>query len=169
MHHILDIVNLDEVQNLKDMGKSQARTNDFSNEIIQKIAKRYQSAVDDQELILSAPSYWRIETRPKGHDWHYDGCKEENGTLVDNHMAWCKLGTSALLSDPDSFTGGELKFLIDDQEVIVHNHYLSGVMYSAGKYDKPLKHKVEPHKGNRTVLLMFFATKPVSKDQLKGN
>ena len=169
MHQILGIVNLDELQDLKDMGKLKHKSHDFSHKIIEKVAKRYQSAVDDQELILSAPSYWRIETRPKGHDWHYDGCKEENGTLVDNHMAWCKLGTSILLSDPDSFTGGELKFLIDDQEVIVHNHYLSGVMYSAGKNDKPLKHKVEPHKGKRTVLLMFFATKPVSKDQLKGN
>jgi hypothetical protein len=169
MHHILGIVNLDEVQDLKDVGKLGHKSHDFSHKIIEKVAKRYQSAVDDQELILSAPSYWRVETRPKGHKWHYDGCKEENGELVDNHMAWCRIGTSALLSNPDSFTGGELKFLIDDQEVIVHNHYLSGVMYSAGKHDKPLKHKVEPHKGDRTVLLMFFATKPVSKDQLKGN
>lgn len=169
MHQILGIVTPNDAEDLRNMSNLNNKNTDWSPQIIRDIADRYQQELDDQELILSAPSYWRIEIMSKGHDWHYDGCKEENGELVDNHMPWCKIGTSILLSKSDEYTGGALKFLVDGQEVTVHNHYLSGVMYSADKHNNPLKHKVEPHKGNRVVLLMFFATKPVSQDQLKGN
>ena len=154
----LGIVTPDEANNLKDMGKSKGMKSDFSHELVQKVAKRYQSMVDDQEFILQSPSYWRIETRPKGHEWHF----------VDNHMAWCQVGTTVLLSDPDKFTGGRLFFEIDGEPTEVKDHYLNGVIYTAGKFNNPVRHMVEPHKGKRTVLLMFFATKPVSKDQLKG-
>lgn len=169
MHQILGIVTPNDAEDLRNMSKYNNNISDFSHQTIKKIANTYQKELDDQELILSKPSYWRIEHKSKGHDWHYDGCKEANGKLVDNHMAWCNIGTSILLSKSDEYTGGALKFLVDGQEVTIHNHYLSGVMYSADKHNNPLKHKVEPHKGNRVVLLMFFATKPVSQDQLKGN
>ena len=165
----LGIVTPDEAYKLKDMGSLGRRRSDFSHELIQKVAKRYQSIVNDQEFILQSPSYWRVETRPKGHKWHFDGCKLVNGKFKDNHMAWCQVGTTVLLSDPDEFTGGRLFFEIDGEPTEVKDHYLNGICYTAGKFNNPVRHMVEPHKGNRTVLLMFFATKPVSQDQLKGN
>ena len=164
----LGIVTPDEANNLKDMGKSKGMISDFSHELIQKVAKRYQSMVDDHEFVLQKPSYWRIETRPKGHEWHFDGCKLKNGEFIDNHMAWCQYGTTVLLSDPEEFTGGDIYFEINGEPTKIHNHYLNGICYTAGKYNNPVRHMVEPHRGNRTVLLMFFATRPVSKDQLKG-
>ena len=115
--------------------------------------------VDGQEFILESPSYWRIETRPKGHEWHFDGCKLVNGEFVDNHMAWCEIGTTMLLSTPECFTGGRVFFEIGGEPVEVKDHYLNGVCYTAGKLNNPLRHMVEPHEGTRTVLLMFFATK----------
>ena len=60
-------------------------------------------------------------------------------------------------------------FEVDGEPQEVKDHYLNGVIYTAGKFNNPVRHMVEPHRGNRTVLLMFFATKPVSQDQLKGN
>ena len=164
----LGIVTPNEAHKLKNMGRIKGMKSDFSHELIQKVAKRYQSIVNDQEFILQSPSYWRVETRPKGHKWHFDGCKLVSGEFKDNHMAWCQVGTTVLLSDPDEFTGGRLFFEIDGEPTEVKDHYLNGVCYTAGKFNNPVRHMVEPHKGKRTVLLMFFATKPVSKDQLKG-
>jgi hypothetical protein len=148
-----------EAKDLKDMGYSQRLNSDFSSEIVQKIAKRYQKQIDDQEFVLKSPSYWRIETRPKGHPWHFDGCKVINGRFVDNHMAWCEYGTTALLTPPENFTGGNIYFEVDGEPQKVKDHYLNGVIYTAGKLNNPVRHMVEPHKGNRTVLLMFFAIK----------
>ena len=164
----LGILTPDEANKLKDMGRSKGIKFDFSHELVQKVAKRYQSMMDDQEFILQSPSYWRIETRPKGHEWHFDGCKLVNGKFEDNHMAWCQYGTTVLLSDPGEFTGGSIYFEVDGEPKEVKDHYLNGVCYTAGKFNNPVRHMVEPHQGKRTVLLMFFATKPVSKDQLKG-
>lgn len=164
----LGIVTPDEAKYLKDLGHSQRLISDFSHELIQKVAKRYQSMVDDHEFVLQKPSYWRIERRPKGHPWHFDGCKSINGEFVDNHMAWCEYGTTVLLTPPENFTGGKIYFEVDGEPQEVKDHYLNGVIYTAGKFNNPVRHMVEPHEGNRTVLLMFFATKPESKDQLKG-
>ena len=167
-HQIQGILTPDEANNLKDMGRSGRMFSDFSHKLVQKVAKRYQSMVDDQEFILESPSYWRIETRPKGHSWHFDGCKLVNGEFIDNHMAWCQFGTTVCLSKPDEYTGGRIFFEIDGEPIQIKDHYLNGVCYPAGKFNNPVRHMVEPHKGKRTVLLMFFATKPVSQDQLKG-
>ena len=164
----LGILTPDEAKDIADLGQRNHSNSNFSHELVQKVAKRYQSMIDDQEFILESPSYWRIETRPKGHEWHFDGCKLVNGEFVDNHMAWCEVGTTVLLSDPDEFTGGRIFFEIDGEPQELKDHYLNGVCYTAGKFNNPVRHMVEPHQGKRTVLLMFFATKPVSKDQLKG-
>ena len=61
-HQITDLLTPGEADKLKNIGKYNASISDFSNELLQKVAKRYQSMVDDQEFILSSPSYWRIET-----------------------------------------------------------------------------------------------------------
>ena len=81
MHQILGIVTPNDAEDLRNMGNLNNKNTDWSPQIIRDIADRYQQELDDQELILSAPSYWRIEIMSKGHDWHYDGCKEENGEL----------------------------------------------------------------------------------------
>jgi len=166
---IPDILTSAEAQDLMDMTPKNQSINSFSNKIVQKVANTYQSKIKDRTFILEGPSYWRVENRPKGHKWHYDGCKDSGGELVDNHMPWCRIGTTALLTPHDQFTGGELSFKQAGKEFQIKDHYLNGVMYSAGKDDNPSMHKVEKHSGKRTVLLMFFATNPVSKDQLKGN
>ena len=106
MHQILGIVTPNDAEDLRNMSKYNANIFDFSHQTIKKIANAYQKKVDDQELILFKPSYWRIEHKSKGHDWHYDGCKEVDGKLVDNHMAWCEYGTTALLTPPENITGG---------------------------------------------------------------
>ena len=164
----LGILTPDEAKDIADLGQRNHSNSNFSHELVQKVAKRYQSMIDDQEFILESPSYWRIETRPKGHEWHFDGCKLIEGKFVDNHMAWCQIGTTVLLSDPKQFTGGRIFFEKDGEPQELKDHYLNGVCYPAGKFNNPARHMVEPHQGKRTVLLMFFATKPVSKDQLKG-
>ncbi len=168
IRQIQGILTPDEAQKVKEYGKTGAMISDFSHEIVQKVANAYQKEVDGHEFILKSPSYWRIETRPKGHEWHFDGCKLINGEFVDNHMAWCQYGTTVSLSRSDEYTGGKIYFEIDGEPKEVKDHYLKGVCYTAGKFNNPVRHMVEPHKGNRTVLLMFFATKPVSQDQLKG-
>ena len=152
------ILNPAEAQELLNMTPKNRSNNSFSNKIVQKVAKSYQSKIDNQVFVMEKPSYWRLESRPRGHKWHYDGCKEVDGKLVDNHMAWCKIGRTTLLTHHDQFTGGELTFKQQDKNFQIKDHYLNGVMYSAGKHDNPSMHKVEKHSGNRTVLLMFFAT-----------
>ena len=167
-HQIKGILTPDEAKDIANLGQRNQSNSDFSHELVQKVAKCYQLMVDDQEFILESPSYWRIETRPRGHKWHFDGCRLINGEFVDNHMAWCQFGTTVCLSKSDEYEGGRIFFEIDGEPTEIRDHYLNGVCYPAGKFNNPVRHMVEPHKGNRTVLLMFFATKPVSKDQLKG-
>jgi hypothetical protein len=74
-------------------------------------------------------------------------------------MAWCQYGTTVCLSSPYEYTGGRILFEIDGEPQEVKDHYLNGVIYTAGKFNNPVRHMVEPHQGNRTVLLMFFAIK----------
>ena len=106
--------------------------------------------------VLGKPSYWRVESNwDMGHKWHRDGCKEENGKFIPNHMAWCGYSASLLLTDPTTFSGGTFKF-DDPPEEHREDHYLSAVFYSSGAQNEPQLHMVEPYSGNRTVLLMFF-------------
>jgi hypothetical protein len=132
------------------------RSHDFeAHPVIKKVADTYRVCTG-QPLKFSEPSYWVLETRISGHDWHYDGCREKEGELVDNHMAWCRYGSSILISDPEHFTGGDLFYKDGDQERMIENHYLKGCIYGAAKDNNPVMHKATPHKGKRKVLLMFF-------------
>tara|TARA_R100000234_G_scaffold24382_1_gene14049 strand:+ start:4855 stop:5337 length:483 start_codon:yes stop_codon:yes gene_type:complete len=151
------IVTPAEAKELKDMGQLNHSISDFSGQIVNKMAKAYQSLVDQHELLLESPSYWRVESLPRGHGWHFDGCKLVDGAFVDNHMAWCNYGTTALLSKPGTFKNGRLFFEINGEPFEVEDHYLNGVIYPAGKFNNPLKHMVEKHDGKRYSLLMFFA------------
>ena len=133
------------------------RSHDFeSNPIIKKIADTYRVCTG-QPLKFDEPSYWVLETRASGHDWHYDGCKPDtDGVLVDNHMSWCRYGSYILISDPQDFKGGDLYYKEGDKAVKVENHYLKGCIYGAAKDNNPVMHKATTHSGKRKVLLMFF-------------
>jgi hypothetical protein len=153
IENILSEAEAKELQQLKTVNK---RSHDFkSNPIIKKIADTYKVCTF-QPLQFAEPSYWVIETKAAGHDWHYDGCVEENGILLDNHMSWCRYGSSILISDPEDFTGGDLYFKAGDTEVKVEDHYLKGCIYGAAADNHPVLHKATTHKGKRKVLLMFF-------------
>jgi hypothetical protein len=135
------------------------RNRDFSNKIIKKIVKIYQSYVDSKELVLESPSYWKTQEVSMGHKWHYDGCKEVDGEFKDNHMAWCEYGSTILLTNPNEFEGGKLSVMYEGKEleIDVNDHYLSGIFYTSGKYNNPVKHKVTSFTGTRIVLSMMFA------------
>ena len=102
---------------------------------------------------ISTPSYFRIETKPAGHGKHYDGCKMD---LTSNHMPWCNWSAVSLLTPPDGFSGGSLKFY-DPEEVYRDELYKSLLLYSSGAANDPQLHEATPHDdGRRTMLLMFF-------------
>ena len=156
MIQIQDILSEAEAKELQQLRTISKRSHDFeSNPIIKKIADTYR-VMTGQPLKFSEPSYWVLETKPAGHDWHYDGCKEQDGEFIDNHMSWCRYGSSILISDPEHFTGGDLYYRQEDEEIKVEDHYLKGVIYGAAKDNNPVMHKATPHKGKRKVLLMFF-------------
>lgn len=136
--------------------KMNKRSSGFDDHpVIKKIADTYQAAIGT--LKLGFPSYWVIESRASGHGWHYDGCVKMGDELVDNHMSWCQYGSSICLSEPEDYRGGDLWLKPEgEEEFKVHNHYLTGCIYSAGKNNNPVLHQATPHSGKRKVLLMFF-------------
>ena len=87
-------------------------------------------------------SYWIVEKRPKGHEWHYD-------TGSANHMAWCEVGCSLLLTD--DFTGGETYYRVGGSEVLCERGLYDLVAHTSDE-----EHMVAPHVGNRIVLLIFL-------------
>lgn len=113
-------------------------------------------------LVLKAPSYWSVESRPQGHPPHYDGCTEgKDGGMIDNHMPWCRYSGSVLLTDPSLFEGGVLRFSNDGEE---HKRdALCGlVAFSSGKDNQPQRHEVTPSRPvadgeQRVALLLFLA------------
>lgn len=86
-------------------------------------------------------AYARVERKADGHSWHVD-------TGDGGHMPWCKYSGSVLLSPPDTFTGGMFRFRNPAAE---YKHYLSLLTYSSDQ-----EHCVEPHEGERRVLLIFL-------------
>tara|TARA_R100001594_G_scaffold149492_2_gene207459 strand:- start:1680 stop:2177 length:498 start_codon:yes stop_codon:yes gene_type:complete len=110
-------------------------------------------------------SYFRIETRPKGHPRHYDGCKLD---LSPNHMPWCNWSAVSLLTPPDRFSGGEFMFH-DPEEVYKESLYRSLLLYSSGATNNPQLHEAAPHTdGRRTMLLMFFEGENFTGETYEG-
>ena len=159
------IITSDEAEKIKQYGESHGIINTFDHEIVNRVVATYQEQVSGK-LISEFPSYWRVESRAPGHEWHYDGCKLENGIFVDNHMPWCQYGSTILLSDMGEFTGGQLYLNMDETVLEVTDSYLTGIIYTAGKTNNPVKHMVTPHVGSRTVLLMFFTTEEYKNENL---
>lgn len=99
----------------------------------------------DFQFTVKAESYFRVEKLPIGHGWHQD-------TGDHGHMKWCELGCSILLTD--NFTGGKTWYA-DDAEY--RNPTPSDrLLCDLVAHTSDEWHMVEPHQGNRTVLLMFI-------------
>ena len=108
-------------------------------------------------ILAGGKSYFRVETQAQGHPPHYDGCTQD---LQPNHMSWCAYSAVMLLTDPESFKGGEFQFLEPDER---HRGDLYGslLIYSSGAHNDPQLHLSTPHRwGERTMLLMFFEEDP---------
>ena len=98
-------------------------------------------------VTLEDPSYCRVEARSEGHPWHRD-------TGTKGHMSWCRLSARILLTPPSSFTGGGLYFRDRQEEPLFH--YGDLLIYDD---DPSNEHCVARSRGDRRVLIMFFATR----------
>ena len=142
--------------------------------------------IDDRKTLINLLEIWieqhlkvkvkcrmsSTEVQPEGHDWHADNCKvlgtgyylpygwtEDWQQLkwVPNHMPWCFLSASLLISDPTTFQGGQLQFWDSKEKCVkafkseVQNKI---VLFTSGKENV---HRVTPHfNGERSVHLFFF-------------
>lgn len=108
------------------------------NRIINHISKDFDFEINNE-------SYYLVETHKIGHKWHKD-------TGTDNHMSWCQVGLSALLTN--SFTGGLMYYADDDSgknKTLVKRKVGDLCVHDSSEW-----HMVEPHEGKRTVLLIFI-------------
>ena len=112
--------------------------NDLVDKVITKLKEDFDFKIKDE-------SYWRVESRPKGHQWHKD-------TGSSNGMMWCQVGVSILLQDGDS--GGETFYgkEKDDENPIKTNRKL----YDLVAHTSDEWHMVTSHEGKRIVFLMFI-------------
>ncbi len=93
-------------------------------------------------VTITQKSYATIERNPAGHEWHVD-------TGDSNHMLWCRMSASVGLTPPSNYVGGAFQFSDPFEEY--KNNYLSAIIYSSDQ-----QHRVLPHEGDRTVLLIFL-------------
>jgi hypothetical protein len=112
------------------------------NNVISKILHTIQ---DDFNFVIKKESYYRLEKLGKGHGWHKD-------TGDTDQMTWCQIGVSLLLTD--DFTGGDTWYA--DNENLENAIKIERQKYDLIVHDSNEWHKVDAHKGNRIVLLMFI-------------
>jgi hypothetical protein len=140
-----NFLDIDEIQFLlKDFKKYNKNT--LLTELLPAPVKRvFDQLSADFDFEVKDKSYWRLERRPSGHGWHKD-------TGTNNHMAWCQVGASILLTG--DFTGGNTYYSQDEtlQEVKEEYRELGDLL----AHTSDVWHKVDNHDGNRTVLLMFI-------------
>lgn len=127
----------------KVLSKTKAQTigkliakREFTEPLIEPLVHRVSSIVD---ISLAHPAYAKVEHKHDGHPWHTD-------TGNQQHMSWCRWTATVLLTD--TFEGGELFFRNLKGPV---DNYLNLLIYSSDE-----EHRVNPHEGDRHVLLMFF-------------
>lgn len=106
----------------------------------------------------------RIECQQHGHPWHFDGCAgtpwepaealqaARSYKLKPGGHDWARLSFSLLLSDPATFTGGELELLTEAGEVVRVSpklHHRTLVVWHSGLVGPgvftPALHRVHPH------------------------
>lgn len=95
------------------------------------------------DFVIKPESYWRIECNPEGHPWHID-----TGDM--DHMLWCQVGCSILLTPNAQFSGGET-FYNKEEPISVERDLYDIAAHSSDEW-----HMVNPHIGNRVVLLLFI-------------
>jgi len=95
------------------------------------------------DFVIKPESYWRIEHTPNGHDWHID-------TGTNNHMMWCQVGCSILLTSTKEFEGGETFYNKEEPYTVERD------LYDIAAHTSSEWHMVKPHTGNRVVLLLFI-------------
>tara|TARA_A100001015_G_scaffold319967_1_gene444697 strand:+ start:405 stop:827 length:423 start_codon:yes stop_codon:yes gene_type:complete len=112
----------------------------LDNPIIDKILKEIEKVFPFE---IHNESFCRIEKREEGHVWHQD-------TGSFNHMSWCKLGGSILLTT--DFSGGDLKYRKNNEvESIGDRSRFDLYIHTSDE-----EHMVEPSIGNRKVFLIFI-------------
>jgi len=111
-----------------------------------EIVKKILSVISNDFIFdIKNESYWLIEQHAPGHAYHLD-------TGSENHMLWCQVGVSILLTD--SFTGGETFYAEDKHgknEEKINRSILDICVHTSDEW-----HMVKPHKGKRVVFLMFI-------------
>ena len=95
------------------------------------------------DFVIKPESYWRIEHNPNGHIWHVD-------TGTSNHMSWCQVGCSILLTSNKEFNGGET-FYNKEEPIKAERDIYDIAAHASDEW-----HMVTPHTGNRVVLLLFI-------------
>lgn len=115
----------------------------ISEETNPTILKIIDTLKEHFEFTIKPQSYWRIEHKPAGHGWHID-------TGTNNHMPWCQVGCSILLTSNNEFSGGET-FYNQEEPIKIERD-----IYDIAAHTSDEWHKVEAHTRNRVVLLLFI-------------
>ena len=125
---------------LLPQGRSTKLSKVINNPIIDKILKEIQKVFP---FNIHGESFCRTEQRQKGHSWHKD-----TGSL--NHMSWCTLGGSILLTT--TFSGGDLKYRKNNEiETIKNRKPFDLYIHTSDE-----EHMVDPSEGCRKVFLLFI-------------
>ena len=114
----------------------------INNETINKILNKLKV---DFKFEINDNSYLIIEQNSDGHKWHLD-------TGNHNHMAWCQIGISLLLTEQ-----GEdgITYYADDEngtnKIKIERNKFDLVAHTSDEW-----HMVTPNTNDRMVLLMFI-------------
>ena len=113
---------------------------DCDNPIVLKILDRLREHVD---FTIKEKSYCILETLNRGHKWHTD-------TGNKNHMMWCTVGGTILLSG--QHTGGHLVYSTNRGQKRIKNRKL----YDLYVHSSDVLHMITPSTGTRRVFLLFI-------------
>jgi len=113
---------------------------DCCNPVVNKILDRLRSQIN---FTINEKSYCKVETMNRGHKWHKD-------TGNKNHMMWCTIGGTMLLTG--QHTGGHLVYATNrGQKRIKHRE-----LYDLYVHSSDVEHMITPSTGNRRVFLLFI-------------
>jgi hypothetical protein len=137
-----NFLTLDEIAQLLKIKQGTYKILSVKNPVVDRIVDRL---LLDLDFKINEHSYWRIEQKPLGHDWHVD-------TGSNNHMPWCQIGVSILLTS--NFTGGETYYTQDqDKTNAIKQERALGDLCA---HTSDELHMVTAHEGKRIVFLMFI-------------
>jgi hypothetical protein len=137
-----DFLDQEEIAYLLKTPRGLHKLKSSSNPVVDKVVERLRRHFNFE---INSNSYWRIEEKPDGHEWHKD-------TGSNDHMLWCQVGVSIVLTN--NFTGGETFYADDAGEtnVVKQNRKIGDLC----AHTSTEWHMVTPHQGRRTVFLMFI-------------